>query len=52
MFDTLFLEVKNDELIVRWIADLLDLLEKPLLGEPETPEQIEQDLENYSCVRG
>jgi len=45
--DTIFLEVKNNELIVKRIPDLLELLEKPLLGEPESPEEIERDIETF-----
>jgi len=43
--DPIFFEVKNNELIIRRIPDLLELLEKPALGNPESPEEIEQELE-------
>jgi AbrB family looped-hinge helix DNA binding protein len=49
--DTIFLEIKNNELTVRRIPDLLELLEKPLLGNPESPEKIEQDLENFFNIQ-
>ena len=43
--DPIFFEVKNKELIIRCIPDLLELLERPSLGKPESPEEIEQELE-------
>ena len=49
--DTILLEIKNNELIIRRIFDLLELLEKPLLGYPETPEEIERDLEDFFDIQ-
>jgi AbrB family looped-hinge helix DNA binding protein len=49
--DTIFLEIKNNELVVRRIFDLLELLEKPLLGNPESPEEIEHDLEEFFDIQ-
>ncbi|TFG04876.1 MAG: AbrB/MazE/SpoVT family DNA-binding domain-containing protein [Promethearchaeota archaeon] len=49
--DTIFLEIKNNELIIRRTPDLLELLEAPVLGDPETPEKIEHDLENFLNIQ-
>jgi len=45
--DTIFLEVKDNELIVRRVPDLLEILETPSLGEPESPEEIEREIETF-----
>ncbi|MHA1916766.1 MAG: hypothetical protein ACTSUV_00415 [Candidatus Ranarchaeia archaeon] len=42
--DRIFLEIKKGVLTIRKASDLLDLLEKPTLGKPETPEKIEDEL--------
>lgn len=43
--DPIFFEIQNQTLIIRRIPDLLELLEAPPLGKPESPEEIEQELE-------
>lgn len=45
--DIIFFEIKEDKLIVHKVPDLLEFLKEPPIGEPETPEEIEKDLENY-----
>lgn len=45
--DKIFFEIKDEILIVRRVPDLLELLEEPSLSKPETPSQIEQDIEEF-----
>ncbi|MBD3188364.1 hypothetical protein GF325_16130 [Candidatus Bathyarchaeota archaeon] len=45
--DKIYFEVKNEKLQVWRIPDLLEILELPSIGKPETPEEIEKDLEQF-----
>ncbi len=45
--DKVFFEVQDNILIVRRVPDLLEVLEEPTLGIPETPDEIERDLEQF-----
>jgi len=49
--DAIFSEVRDNELIVRHIPNLLELLEKPPLGEPESPDEIEKELEQFFTIQ-
>ncbi|MHA1650645.1 MAG: AbrB/MazE/SpoVT family DNA-binding domain-containing protein [Candidatus Helarchaeota archaeon] len=49
--DTIFFEVRENELIVQRVPDLLELLEKPLLREPESPDEIEKELEQFFTIQ-
>ncbi len=48
--DRIYLEVQDEKPIVRKGPDLLELLKKPRIGKPETPEEIERDLEEMHRV--
>lgn len=43
--DKVFFEVLNGILTVIKVPDLLELLQEPPIGEAETPDEIERDLE-------
>jgi len=49
--DTIFFEIKDDKLIIHKVPVLLEFLEEPLIGEPETPEEIENDIENFFSIQ-
>ncbi len=49
--DRIYLEVQDEKLIVRKVPDLLELLKMPRIGKPETPEEIERDLEEMNRVQ-
>jgi len=49
--DVIFFEIKGDKLIVQKVPDLLEFLKQPPIGEPETPEEIENDLENFFSIQ-
>jgi len=44
--DRIYFEIKDEILAVRKVPDLLNLLKEPAIGKPETPEDIEHDLES------
>ncbi|HMF32178.1 MAG TPA: AbrB/MazE/SpoVT family DNA-binding domain-containing protein [Candidatus Lokiarchaeia archaeon] len=46
--DRIFFEVQGDILKIRKVPDLLDLLKLPRLGQPATPEEIEQEIEQMN----
>ncbi len=46
--DRIYLEIQEGKLIVRKVPDLRELLKMPRIGKPETPEEIERDLEEMN----
>ena len=42
--DKLYLELKNDTIIIKKIPDLLELLNLPPISKPMTPEEIDKEL--------
>ena len=45
--DRIFFEVKEGVLLVRRIPDALELLQRPPIGPPEHPEDIEEEIETF-----
>ena len=45
--DKVIFEMRDETLIVRRIPDLLELLDEPSIGNAESPEEIEQDIEHF-----
>ncbi len=49
--DRIYLEIQEGKLIVRKVPDLRELLKMPRIGKPETPEEIERDLEEMNHIQ-